>query len=109
MEQQVDINKLLTRHVAVLAKSGSGKSYAVGVLLEEILSKKVPLLVIDPHGEYTDMKFPNDSDKDLMTKFNLSPKGFPSSISEYYPGKVADKRPLHLPDNLSAQELLHLL
>ena len=47
---KLDLKKLLTKHVAVLAKSGSGKSYAVGVLLEEIIDKKVPLLIIDTHG-----------------------------------------------------------
>ena len=30
----LDLRKLLTKHVAVLAKSGAGKSYTVGVLLE---------------------------------------------------------------------------
>src|SRR3989338_4705392 len=33
--------RLLTPHVAVLAKSGSGKSYTVGVLLEEIMQKRI--------------------------------------------------------------------
>ena len=46
----LDLNKVLTMHLAVLAKSGSGKSYSVGVLLEEMLEQNIPVLVIDPHG-----------------------------------------------------------
>lgn len=107
----IDINKLLTKHVAVLAKSGSGKSYAVGVLLEEIIERKVPLLIIDPHGEYASMKLPNTSDKDALAKFNVSAKGFSDSVAEFFPGPTSenDMRPLLLSDNLSADDLLHLL
>ena len=30
----LDLKKIITKHMAVLAKSGAGKSYAVGVLIE---------------------------------------------------------------------------
>ena len=35
----LDLNKLLTKHISILAKSGSGKSYVGGVLVEEILER----------------------------------------------------------------------
>ena len=63
----LDLNKLLTRHVSVLAKTGAGKSYVVGVLLEELLENKVPIVVIDPHGEYSTLKYPNDEDADRLS------------------------------------------
>jgi DNA helicase HerA-like ATPase len=41
------------RHTAVLAQSGSGKSYALGVMLEELLSKtSVRIVVVDPNGDF---------------------------------------------------------
>jgi len=106
----LDLKKLLTKHVAVLAKSGSGKSYTVGVLLEEIIEKKVPLLIIDPHGEYSSLNKPNNvkSEMDAMARFDVTPKGF--KTQEYSDTKInKNTRPLKLSDNLSPQELVDLL
>lgn len=104
----MDLNKLLTKHVAILAKSGAGKSYTVGVLLEEIMEKKVPLLLIDPHGEHSAMKYPND--KDDLESFGIVKKGFLDQIEEYGDTSITpDLRPLKLQEKMSTQELLHLL
>lgn len=106
----VDLNKILTKHIAVLAKSGAGKSYSVGVLLEEIIERKVPLLVIDPHGEYSSLANPNEneSDKELMAKFNVTSQGF--NVNEYADTNInALAKPLRLPIKLTAQEFTHLL
>jgi DNA helicase HerA-like ATPase len=44
------------RHTAVLAQSGSGKSYAVGILIEEILAKtSARIIIVDPNGDFGDM------------------------------------------------------
>lgn len=40
------------RHIAILASTGAGKSYAAAKLMEEFASKSLPVLVIDTHGEY---------------------------------------------------------
>ena len=61
----LDINRLISKHLSVLAKSGSGKSYCVGVILEEIIQRGIPLLIIDPHGEYNTLKSPNDDKRGL--------------------------------------------
>ncbi|MDD3973603.1 MAG: DUF87 domain-containing protein, partial [Methanothrix soehngenii] len=53
---EMDANTLVQKHCSVLAKTGSGKSYTAAVILEELLDRKVALLVIDPHGEYASMK-----------------------------------------------------
>ncbi len=104
---RMDLSKLLTTHVAVLAKSGAGKSYTVGVLLEEILECKVPVLVIDPHGEYGTMASPNTNGRELALAkdFGVAPKGYEVrafSVSQ-------EGRPLRLPSALTQEELLHLL
>ena len=52
---KIDLNKLVSRHCAILGSTGSGKSNAVGVLLKSIANKGFKssrILVIDPHGEY---------------------------------------------------------
>jgi hypothetical protein len=53
-----DLTKMYQKHVALLAMSGAGKSYAASVMLEELLARtpsqgRPALLVIDVHGEYT--------------------------------------------------------
>jgi len=56
LSARLDIDKLVTRHVALLGSTGSGKSNAVTVFLCEIAKGKFPsarILLIDPHGEYT--------------------------------------------------------
>ena len=40
------------RHVAIIAQTGAGKSYTLGVLLEELLGKGATIVVIDPHADY---------------------------------------------------------
>lgn len=52
---KIDLNKLVSRHCAILGSTGSGKSNAVGVVLKSIADKgfkRSRILVIDPHGEY---------------------------------------------------------
>ncbi len=46
----------LKRHVAIIAATGAGKTWASVVLIEELLKKGATIVVIDPHGEYTAMK-----------------------------------------------------
>ncbi|HIK35718.1 MAG TPA: DUF87 domain-containing protein [Thermosynechococcus sp. M98_K2018_005] len=50
----LDVKELVSTHVAILAGTGSGKSYTAGVLVEELLSPKnrAAVLILDPHGEY---------------------------------------------------------
>lgn len=106
---KIDLNKLLTKHVAILAKSGAGKSYTVGVLLEEILNQKIPLLIIDPHGEYGELKYPNTEEEEKLALYNLKPEGF-KNILEYGDTKInSELRPLKLNDDLSTEEIVHLM
>jgi len=52
---QLDMDKLISRHCAILGATGSGKSNAVSVVVKAIAEKPFPsarVLMIDPHGEY---------------------------------------------------------
>lgn len=49
----LDINRLVTEHLAVLAMTGSGKSYTVGRIIERLVGlNNGSVVVFDPHGEY---------------------------------------------------------
>lgn len=53
---KIDIDKLVTRHAAILGSTGSGKSNLVAGLLRALTQDKFPsaqIVVIDPHGEYS--------------------------------------------------------
>ncbi len=103
----VNLSHVLTKHIGVLAKTGSGKSYAVGVLLEEILDKKVPVLIIDPHGEYNTLRNKNTSQEDVkkLRRIGLKPKGF---MIKEYGDPQSGLNPIKLSNQLSQQELIEL-
>jgi DNA helicase HerA-like ATPase len=50
----LDVKELVSTHMAILAGTGSGKSYTAGVLVEELLAayNRAAVLIFDPHGEY---------------------------------------------------------
>lgn len=51
----MNLDKIVSRHIAVLGSTGSGKSNAVGVILNAIIEKQFKnarILILDPHGEY---------------------------------------------------------
>lgn len=49
----LDVNTLATEHLAVLAMTGSGKSYTVGRIIERMVAyMNASVVVFDPHGEY---------------------------------------------------------
>lgn len=108
----LDLNKILTKHIAILAKSGAGKSYTSGVLVEEILDKGVPILIFDPHGEYSSLKEPNPSkeDENTLKSYGLGPKGYPDRIIEYgEPEVIKGALSIRLKDDFTPSELTRIL
>jgi len=51
------------RHLAILAQTGAGKSYAAGVLIEELLKRGATIVVIDPHADYVFLSRRKDGSK----------------------------------------------
>ena len=53
----LDVKELVSTHMAILAGTGSGKSYTAGVLIEELLRpyNRAAVLIFDTHGEYGTM------------------------------------------------------
>jgi hypothetical protein len=52
---QLDMDRLISRHCAIIGSTGSGKSNAVSVVVKAIAEKPLPsarIIMIDPHGEY---------------------------------------------------------
>lgn len=56
----IDGNKLFQRHAVITGSTGSGKSYTVAVLVEQIASlPSSDAVVFDVHGEYSTLAHPN--------------------------------------------------
>ncbi len=54
----IDTVLAVSEHIAILASTGSGKSYLAGVIVEELLKpyNRAAVIVFDPHGEYYTLK-----------------------------------------------------
>ncbi len=81
---ELDINQLVQRHVSVLAKTGGGKSYLLGVLIEELLRHHVTCVIIDPHGEYGSLRSPAQKNGGYA-RFGVESQGFARQVQEYSP------------------------
>jgi predicted transcriptional regulator len=51
-----DADRIVTGRTCVIGASGSGKSYLVAVLCEELCKADIPFLIIDTEGEYHTLK-----------------------------------------------------
>ncbi|MFP4229846.1 MAG: helicase HerA domain-containing protein [Candidatus Nanohaloarchaea archaeon] len=80
----------------------SHNSYTVGVLIEEMLEHDFPVIVLDPHGEYSSLKRPNpESDES---------RGY--NVKEYSPNTDINREALPLSFssvNLDKKELTTLI
>ena len=74
-------------HVVLVAgKRGSGKSYTLGVIAEEIsnlppeVSQNLASLMFDTMGIYWTMKFQNEKDRKLLQEWDLKSKNLPVKV-----------------------------
>jgi DNA helicase HerA-like ATPase len=53
----LSVKDVVSTHLAILASTGSGKSYTAGVIVEELMRpyNRASVLIVDPHGEYDTM------------------------------------------------------
>jgi DNA helicase HerA-like ATPase len=53
----LSVKDVVSTHLAILASTGSGKSYTAGVFVEELMQphNRAAVLIVDPHGEYHTM------------------------------------------------------
>lgn len=70
VEVEVDINKMITRHLAILAMTGAGKSNTVAVIINGILKVSGCVIIFDMHSEYTNAQFEYGSVNLIRAKIN---------------------------------------
>jgi DNA helicase HerA-like ATPase len=59
VEVEIDINKMVTRHLAILAMTGAGKSNTVAVIADGLLLNHGSVIIFDMHSEYSNTRFIN--------------------------------------------------
>ncbi|MFX0058125.1 MAG: helicase HerA domain-containing protein [Candidatus Heimdallarchaeota archaeon] len=82
-----DVNLLVKNfgRIFITGKSGSGKSYTMGVLCEEFMKKGIPVVILDRHGEYGSLKV---AAKEGEEKINGGQSEFVEKIIEFSDLKI---------------------
>jgi uncharacterized protein len=90
-------------HVVLVAgKRGSGKSYTLGVITEEMAnlppetSNNLSALIFDTMGIFWTMKFKNDKEKPLLDSWNLKSKNLPIKVFAPF-GKIEEYKEKNIP------------
>lgn len=91
-------------HIGVFGGSGSGKSFGLRVVLEELMKLNIPTIVLDPHFEmdFSEMQeyLPDDEKEDFIGKFKCLQVGYDVGV------KFEDLSPQDLKNLLDASSTL---
>jgi len=83
------------RHLALIAQTGSGKTYLAGILADELLAKGGTVVMLDPHADYVflgrDAGGKRHELSDRITVFRN-----PSSTGRYSEGEVGKVEPYEI-------------
>ncbi|ALU12066.1 HerA-ATP synthase with barrel domain [Ignicoccus islandicus DSM 13165] len=101
----VDVNKMVSRHLAILAVTGAGKSNTVTIISSRLVEKGGTILIFDMHGEYSSA-FESDKINLIQAKVNPAKLDI-SSFSKLIGLRDAPKQELYLRNILSAWEVMY--
>jgi uncharacterized protein len=68
VDVSISADRIVSRHIAVLAMTGGGKTVAARRILKELIDIGYPLLIIDPHGDYLGLWDKREIFKDTQIK-----------------------------------------
>ncbi len=79
----LSVKDVVSTHLAILASTGAGKSYAAGVLIEELLmsNNRAAVLIVDPHGEYGTLQ-------EIHNHSAFKSGDYKPEVKIYMPGKI---------------------
>lgn len=106
MGSQVHMDGLRPHAILICGKRGYGKSYTMGTMIEELatLTEEVNIasLVIDTMGIFWTMRNPNLKEKDILSKWDMSPNGInvelfvPAGSMKQYEQMHIDAKPFSI-------------
>ena len=108
LKVRLPIENLIKKHISVMAKTGTGKSYLTGVIMEELAENRVPVVIIDPHGEYFTLQSANSkpSERKFMQRFEVEPRSYRNQVQIY--GFRMGKE-IKLNSRLDAEEIMQIM
>jgi hypothetical protein len=79
----LSVKDIVSTHLAILASTGAGKSYAASVLIEELMmpQNRAPVLIVDPHGEYHTLR-------EIHNNSAFAANGYKPEVKIYTPDKI---------------------
>ena len=86
LSNKIFLDVIRTHVILIAGKRGSGKSYTIGVLAEQLsdlpkeVSQNIASIIFDTMGIYWTMKYQNEKDQELLQEWGLSPKNLPVKI-----------------------------
>ncbi len=86
LSNKIFLDVVRTHVVLIAGKRGSGKSYTIGVLAEQLsslpkeVSQNIASVIFDTMGIYWTMKYQNEKDRELLHDWDLAPKNLPVKI-----------------------------
>ncbi len=85
-----EIDMTTSRRVLVCGKTGTGKSYTLGVLIEELaLDSSLVCIVVDPQGIFWTMGQANYMQHDVLSAWGMLPRAM--AVNLLVPGKPEDR------------------
>lgn len=95
-DKKVFLDSLNPHVVFICGSRGSGKSYDLGVIAEEVTlkNKNVGAIVIDPIGVFWSMKYPNKEERELaaLNEWGLETQGL-KSLKVFIPAGMKSETP----------------
>ncbi len=86
LSNKIFLDVVRTHVILVAGKRGSGKSYTLGVLAEQLsdlpkeISQNISPIIFDTMGIYWTMKYQNEKDKKLLEEWGLVQKNLPVKV-----------------------------
>ena len=70
IEAKININRIVSRHIGILAMTGMGKSNLVSLIAKQVSSLQGTLIIFDYHNDYTNLSVPKIS----VTDAKINPR-----------------------------------
>lgn len=106
LSNNVYLDVATSHTILVCGKKGSGKSYSLSVIAEEManlpkeVNKNLSIILVDTMGIFWSMKYPNQRQEDLLKIWGLRPKGL--NILIYTPkGKFKEYKEKKIPTDFN--------
>ena len=86
LSNKIYLDVVRTHVILIAGKRGSGKSYTIGVLAEQLanlpkeVSQNIASIIFDTMGIYWTMKYQNEKDRELLQEWDLTAKNLPVKI-----------------------------